>query len=81
MSSQYASASTDVNSPTATMTHHSPETPMNASAALSHSMPSDDLDNPMNWPLHRKLYTTACSWFYAFAMYAPIPSAYAHQLT
>jgi hypothetical protein len=23
----------------------------------------------MNWPLHRKIYATACSWFYAFAVY------------
>lgn len=39
-----------------------------AGAMLSHPMDPKDYDNPMNWPLHRRVYTTACSWFYAFTM-------------
>ncbi|KAF2097771.1 MFS general substrate transporter [Rhizodiscina lignyota] len=31
-------------------------------------MDATDYDNPMNWPLHRRIYTTACSWFYAFTV-------------
>lgn len=39
--------------------------PMLASHVLSHSMSSTDPENPMNWPLHRKLYTSACAWAFA----------------
>ena len=46
--------------------HHSEE-PM-ASAMLSHSMDPKDLENPMNWPLHRKIYTSAVAWMFAAAV-------------
>ncbi|TKA63108.1 hypothetical protein B0A55_10628 [Friedmanniomyces simplex] len=39
--------------------------PMLASTLLSHSMPSDDPYNPMNLPLHRKIYTSFCAWLFA----------------
>jgi MFS transporter, DHA1 family, multidrug resistance protein len=35
---------------------------------VSHSLPADDPDNPMNWPLHRKLYASAVAWFFSFAV-------------
>lgn len=34
----------------------------------SHHLAPDDPENPMNWPLHRKLYASAVSWFFAFAV-------------
>jgi hypothetical protein len=43
--------------------------PMLASEILSHSMPTTDPDNPMNWPLHRRLYTSVCAWLFAAAVY------------
>jgi hypothetical protein len=41
-----------------------------ASAAemLSHSMPPTDPDNPMNWPLHRRVYVSSVAWVFAFAV-------------
>ncbi|KAK4561546.1 hypothetical protein LTR86_004225 [Recurvomyces mirabilis] len=39
-----------------------------ASELLSHSMPRTDPNNPMNWPLHRKLYTSLCAWLFAAAV-------------
>lgn len=39
--------------------------PQMASAQLSHSMDEKDLENPMNWPLHRKLYTSLVAWLCA----------------
>ena len=46
--------------------HHRQELP---SAQLSHCMDSADLDCPMNWPLHRKLYTSAAAWLFTFAVF------------
>lgn len=37
-------------------------------SAISHSMPSDDFDAPMNWPLHRKVYASAVSWVFALTV-------------
>jgi DHA1 family multidrug resistance protein-like MFS transporter len=34
----------------------------------THSLGPNDPLNPQNWPLHRKLYGSAVSWFYAFAV-------------
>ncbi|KAK5732056.1 hypothetical protein LTR17_010892 [Elasticomyces elasticus] len=42
--------------------------PMSASEMLSHSMSSSDPFNPMNWPLHRKIYTSFCAWLFAAAV-------------
>jgi hypothetical protein len=42
------------------------QNPMLASQMLSHSMPSTSPTNPMNWPLHRKMYTTVCGWLFGF---------------
>lgn len=39
-----------------------------ASAQLSQSMDPHDLEAPMNWPLHRKIYVSATAWAYAFAL-------------
>ena len=39
-----------------------------ASAQLSQNMDSHDLEAPMNWPLHRKIYVSAAAWLYAFAL-------------
>jgi hypothetical protein len=39
---------------------------MTASTMLSHSMPSTSPSNPMNWPLHRRLYATACGYLFGF---------------
>lgn len=36
-----------------------------ASEILSHSMSPNDEDNPMNWPLHRKLFLSLCAWLAA----------------
>ncbi len=36
---------------------------------IGHQMPIDDPDNPLNWPLHRRLYATASSSGFAFAVY------------
>ncbi|KAI9850243.1 MAG: hypothetical protein M1838_005969 [Thelocarpon superellum] len=35
---------------------------------IGHQMPRDDPDNPMNWSLHRRLYTTACAFAFTFAV-------------
>ncbi len=42
--------------------------PALASAQLSHPMDETDLENPMNWPLHRKLYTSFAAWLCAAAV-------------
>ncbi|KAK3068334.1 hypothetical protein LTR53_014183 [Teratosphaeriaceae sp. CCFEE 6253] len=42
--------------------------PMLASELLSHPMPVDDPNNPMKWPLHRKIYTSASAWLFAAAV-------------
>jgi hypothetical protein len=34
----------------------------------THSLGPHDPLNPMNWPLHRKLYGSTVSWLYAFAI-------------
>lgn len=50
-----------------------------ASTALSHSLPPDDPTSPSNWPIHRRLYATACGWFFGFGVYVNNhldPSAY-----
>ena len=39
--------------------------PVLASAQLSHTMDSADLECPKNWPLHRKLYTSLVAWLFA----------------
>lgn len=43
------------------------EPPM-ASQQLSCCMDEHDLENPMNWPLHRKLYTSLVAWMFAAAV-------------
>ena len=40
--------------------HH--QEPMLASAQLSNNMGTDDLENPHNWPIHRKLFTSFAAW-------------------
>lgn len=45
---------------------HAPE--MTASAMLTNSMDPLDLENPHNWPLHRKLFTSFACWGMAFAV-------------
>ncbi|KAK4898571.1 hypothetical protein LTR49_027778 [Elasticomyces elasticus] len=42
--------------------------PALASEMLLHSIPSSDSFNPMNWPLHRKIYTSFCAWLFAAAV-------------
>lgn len=39
--------------------HHEPAV---ASALLSNNMDPHDLENPHNWPLHRKLFTSFAAW-------------------
>jgi hypothetical protein len=39
-----------------------------ASSQLSQNMDPQDLEAPMNWPLHRKIYVSAAAWLYAFAL-------------
>ena len=41
---------------------------MATASTPSHTLGVDDPANPMNWPLHRKLYTSAVSWAMAFAV-------------
>lgn len=41
--------------------------PVLASAQLSHNMDPADLECPMNWPLHRKLYTSLAAWLFVVA--------------
>lgn len=43
------------------------ESPM-AKPLPTHSLGPHDPLNPMNWPLHRKLYGSALSWLYVFAV-------------
>ncbi|KAF2668752.1 MFS general substrate transporter [Microthyrium microscopicum] len=38
------------------------------SQVLSHSLAPDDEANPMNWPFHRKIYTSACAWLFSFSV-------------
>jgi hypothetical protein len=40
---------------------HMAKRPM-ASEILSHSLSLNDPDNPMVWPLHRKLYVSLCGY-------------------
>ena len=42
--------------------------PRLASHLLSHNMARDDPANPLNWPLHRKIYTSAAGWMAAYAV-------------
>ena len=35
---------------------------------FSHSMSSSDPGNPMNWPIHRRIYASSVAWFFAFAV-------------
>lgn len=35
---------------------------------VSHSMSSSDPGNPMNWPIHRRIYASSVAWFFAFAV-------------
>jgi len=39
--------------------------------APSHTLSPHDPDNPMRWPLHRRLYASAVAWFSAYVMYVP----------
>jgi DHA1 family multidrug resistance protein-like MFS transporter len=34
----------------------------------SHMLGSNDFDNPMNWPTHRKVYASAVAWAMAFTV-------------
>jgi hypothetical protein len=43
---------------------HLAQKPM-ASEILSHSLSPSDLDNPMNWPLYRKVYVSSCGFLFA----------------
>jgi hypothetical protein len=43
---------------------HLEQQPM-ASAVLSHSLWPSDTDNPMNWPLYRKVYVSSCGFLFA----------------
>jgi hypothetical protein len=36
-----------------------------ASEILSHSLSPSDPDNPMNWPLYRKVYVSSCGFLFA----------------
>jgi hypothetical protein len=36
-----------------------------ASEVLSHSLSPSDPDNPMNWPLYRKIYVSSCGFLFA----------------
>jgi hypothetical protein len=36
-----------------------------ASEILSHSLSPVDPDNPMNWPLYRKVYVSSCGFLFA----------------
>jgi hypothetical protein len=36
-----------------------------ASEVLSHSLSPSDPDNPMNWPLYRKIYVSLCGFLFA----------------
>jgi len=35
---------------------------------LSHSLSSNDPENPMNWHIHRRIYASSVAWFFAFAV-------------
>ena len=41
---------------------------MMTSEILSHTLGANDPENPMNWPLHRRLYASAVSWAFGFAV-------------
>ena len=36
--------------------------------APSHLLSANDPDNPMNWPLHRRIYGSAVSWAFGFVV-------------
>lgn len=39
-----------------------------ASAQLSQNMDPNDLEAPMNWPIHRKIYVSLAAWLYTFSL-------------
>ncbi|OCL13664.1 MFS general substrate transporter [Glonium stellatum] len=41
---------------------------LSTSAILSHQLSATDPDNPMNWPLYRRVYASAVSWAFAFVV-------------
>lgn len=43
------------------------EIPM-SSNPVSHTLSPNDPDNPMNWSLHRRLYTSAVAWAMGFTV-------------
>ena len=45
--------------------HHGMAQEPMASEILSHSLSPSDPDNPMAWPIHRKLYVSLCGYLCA----------------
>ena len=54
---------------------------LSTSAILSHQLSPTDPDNPMNWPLYRRVYASAVSWAFAFVVCVNTNSYYGLNLT
>lgn len=65
------SNSIEMHTPSDQLLHDgSSQKPM-ASALLSHSLSPDDPNNPMNWPLYRKIYVSLCGYLFAASVLVP----------
>lgn len=49
-----------------TMVEHPAE--KSPAMVVGHMLPLDDPDNPLNWPLHRKIYSSVVSAAFAFVV-------------
>jgi hypothetical protein len=52
--------------------HHHPQAthqdPVKLTSGLGHQMSPTDPENPQNWPVHKKIYTSAVAAAFAFAV-------------
>lgn len=56
--------------------------PMSPNPAVGHMMAADDPDNPLNWPVHQKVYTSLVSFGFGFAVYvSTVREASSHLIT
>lgn len=59
------SNSIEMHTPSDQLLHDGTSQKPMASAILSHSLSPDDPNNPMNWPLYRKIYVSLCGYLFA----------------
>lgn len=44
--------------------------------SAGHMMAPSDPDNPLNWPLHRRIYVSAVAFAFAFVVYVSPPRTF-----